>query len=207
VAAQTVQRSGTPDAYAKWEPDALTVVNAVGPGLTGIDAEQFALWAGACAALGGDGQPNGTPITSLPPGFTLPAGTPPAARAAVEWALAQLGTPYSYGGDCTASHSGNPAHQCDCSSLTQMAWKAGGLDIPRTAAEQSHIGATVPSPALLRPGDLAFIPGADGTPSAPGHVAMFIGAGMLVESPHTGDVVKIVRLADWQPTQMRRPAP
>jgi hypothetical protein len=109
VAAQSVQRSGTPDAYAKWEPDALAVVNAVGPGLTGIDAEQFALWAGACTALGGDGQPNGTPITSLPPGFTLPMGTPPAARAAVEWALAQLGTPYSYGGDCTASHSGNPA--------------------------------------------------------------------------------------------------
>ena len=122
VAAQTVQRSGTPDAYAKWEPDALTVVNAVGPGLTGTGAEQFALWVGSCAALGGDGQPHGTPITSLPPGFTLPMGTPPAARAAVEWALAQLGTPYSYGGDCTASHSGNPARQCDCSSLTQMAW-------------------------------------------------------------------------------------
>lgn len=207
VAAQTVQRSGTPDAYAKWEPDALTVVNAVGPGLTGIDAEQFARWAGACAALGGDGQPNGTAITSLPPGFTLPASTPPAARAAVEWALAQLGTPYSYGGDCTAAHAGDPAHQCDCSSLTQMAWKAGGLDIPRTAAEQSHIGAPVSSPALLRPGDLVFIPGADGTATAPGHVAMFIGSGMIVESPHTGDVVKIVRLAGWQLTQLRRPAP
>jgi cell wall-associated NlpC family hydrolase len=205
VAAQAVQRSGFPDAYAKWEPDALTLINAIGPALTGIPPAQYTQWVNACVALGGDGQPAGTSVT-LPPGFTLPGDTPPAVRAAIGWVLAQLGTPYSYGGACTAPHSGDPARQCDCSSLTRSAYLAGGITIPRTAAEQSRIGTPVPGPTLLRPGDLVFIPGADGTPAAPGHVGMFVGAGRIVVAPHTGDHVKLQPLQQWVPkiTQLRR---
>jgi cell wall-associated NlpC family hydrolase len=205
VAAQAVQRSGFPDGYAKQEPDALALVEAVGPTLAELPAREYAQWVSMCVALGGDGRPAGTPA-ALPAGFTLPSGTPPAVRAAIGWALAQLGTPYSYGGDCTDPHGPDPAHHCDCSSLTQMAWKAGGITIPRTAAEQSRIGTPVPNLAQLRPGDLVFIPGADGTATAPGHVAMFVGAGLVVEAPHTGDRVKLVPLQPWAPmiTQLRR---
>lgn len=99
-----------------------------------------------------------------------------------------------------------PARQCDCSSLTRSAYLAGGIAIPRTAAEQSRIGTPVPGPALLRPGDLVFIPGADGTPTAPGHVGMFVGAGRIVVAPHTGDRIKLQSLQQWVPviTQLRR---
>jgi cell wall-associated NlpC family hydrolase len=109
---------------------------------------------------------------------------------AVSWALAQRGTPYAYGGDCTAAHSGNPAHECDCSSLVQMAYHAAGITLPRTTREQIHTGTAVPDVRDIRPGDLVFIPGSDGTPAAPGHVGLYIGDGLIVNAPHAGAQVR-----------------
>ncbi|MEN3310459.1 MAG: hypothetical protein V7603_6661 [Micromonosporaceae bacterium] len=57
-------------------------------------------------------------LTAMPSGFSLPPGTPPAVVTAIAWALAQLGTPYSYGGDCTNAHGGDPAHQAESSVTT-----------------------------------------------------------------------------------------
>jgi cell wall-associated NlpC family hydrolase len=196
IAAQTVQRSAYPDAYAKWEPDAYTLVGYVGSTLTGIIAADFGQWLAICTALGGDGQ-HGADSLTLPTGFTLPPTTPPAVVTAIWWALRQLGTPYSFGGDCTNAHSTNPAHQCDCSSLTMMAYKNAGITIPRTAAEQSHAGRPVADVAHLLPGDLIFIPGSDGTATAPGHVGLYIGHNLIVQAPHTGDYVKISALSGW----------
>jgi len=156
----------------------------------------FVQWLGACSAFGVDGQPGGDSVP-LPPGFTLPPTTPPTVVTAINWALTQLGTPYAFGGDCTAAHSGDPAHECDCSSLTMMAYKTAGIAIPRTAAKQSHAGTPVYSPAQLLPGDLLFIPGSDGTASSPGHVGLYIGQGLLVQSPHSGDHVKITQFSNW----------
>jgi cell wall-associated NlpC family hydrolase len=111
VAAQTVQRSAHPDAYARWTSDAVALVSQLsavgshdGPAaplsLNGVGC--FDVAAGDLAAEGAGG---------LPTGFTLPADTPPSAARAIAWALAQVGTPYSYGGDCTAPHSGDPRRQ------------------------------------------------------------------------------------------------
>jgi len=197
VAAQKVQKSAYPDAYAKWEQDALILVNTVGPGLTGLVPADFTQWLNTCSAFGGDGQHGGDNVP-LPPGFTLPPATPPAVVTAISWALAQLGTPYAFGGDCSAAHSGNPAHECDCSSLTMMAFNAAGISIPRTAAAQSRVGVPVHDPTQLLPGDLLFIPGSDGSASAPGHVGLYLGQGLLVQAPHTGDHVKITRLSAWK---------
>jgi cell wall-associated NlpC family hydrolase len=196
MAAQRIQRGAFPDAYAKWGDDAITLVNSVGPTVTGMVQADFTQWLSTCGAFGGDGQAGGGSI-SLPPGFALPPNTPTAIVVAINWALAQLGTPYAFGGDCTDSHSGNPAHECDCSSLTMMAYKTAATTIPRTAAEQSRAGTPVHSPAQLLPGDLLFIPGSDGTANAPGHVGLYIGQGLLVQSPHTGGHVKITRLSAW----------
>ncbi|NMM32521.1 MAG: C40 family peptidase, partial [Phycicoccus sp.] len=44
----------------------------------------------------------------------------------------------------------------------------------------------------LRPGDLVLIPGSDGSLASPGHLGMFIGEGLVIHAPHTGDVVKVV---------------
>jgi cell wall-associated NlpC family hydrolase len=179
-AAQAVERSAYPGAYAKHEATAAAIVAA---------------YTGGVVCDGGDNLP--ADATSLPPGFTLPAGTPPQVVTAIGWALAQLGTPYTFGGDCTAAHSGNPRHQCDCSSLMQQAYRAAGISIPRTTADQVHAGTSVPGAADLRPGDLILIPGSGGSLADPGHVGMYLGEGLVVEAPKTGDVVKIIKVSAW----------
>ncbi|GAA3949950.1 C40 family peptidase [Actinoplanes auranticolor] len=180
-AAQAVQRSAYPDAYAKHETRAAAIVAA---------------YTGGVVCDGGDNLPPEA-AASLPPGFTLPVGTPPPVVTAIGWALGQLGTPYTFGGDCTAAHSGNPRRQCDCSSLMQQAYRAAGIRIPRTTAHQVHAGTAVPGPADLHPGDLILIPGGGGTRADPGHVGMYLGSGLIVQAPKTGDVVKISKLSSW----------
>ncbi|GAB1644343.1 C40 family peptidase [Krasilnikovia sp. MM14-A1259] len=182
AAAQAVQRSAYPDAYAKHETRAAAIVAAYTGGIT-------------CDG-GVDGGPGGD-LPALPPGFTLPAGTPPPVVAAIRWALGQLGTPYTFGGDCTAAHSGVPARQCDCSSLMQQAYRAAGIRLPRTTHDQVHAGTLVGSLADVRPGDMILIPGSDGTRADPGHVGMALGSGLLIHAPQTGDVVKISALSGW----------
>ena len=180
VAAQGVQHSGHPDAYAAHEAAATQLYAAI----TGTAAPALTT-AGACVPAADELTP-----PSLPAALALPPSVPPRVAVAIGWALAQLGTPYSYGGDCTAARSGNPAHQCDCSSLVQQAYAHAGISLPRAAADQSRIGTPIPVD-LIQPGDLIFESGADGTPTNPGHVALALGNGYLVEAPHTGAVVRI----------------
>jgi cell wall-associated NlpC family hydrolase len=180
-AAQRVQRSAYPDAYAPHEPQAAAIVAA---------------FTGGTVCDGGDGA-RGAGM-ALPAGFTLPPDTPTPVVAAIGWALAQRGTPYATDGDCTAPHSGVAAHQCDCSSLVQQAYRAGGVTLPRITGQQAHTGTPVTGTTQLRPGDLTFIPGDDGTTANPGHVGLYLGAGLLVQAPHTADVVKISALSEWE---------
>jgi hypothetical protein len=196
VAAQHVQHSAYPDAYAKWEPAAQQVVDSLSAGLADTLAADFAQrWAG-CVDDAGDGLPDTLPEMP-PPGYQLPPHTPATVVTAIGWALQQLGTPYSFGGDCTDPHAGNPAHQCDCSSLTQQAYQAAGITVPRIAADQSRTGRPVAVLTDLLPGDLLFIPGSDGTPDQPGHVGLYLGDGLLIQAPHSGDHIRLTRTATW----------
>ena len=122
----------------------------------------------------------------LPAGYTVPAGTSPAAEAAVTFALGELGKPYVFGANGPAAY--------DCSSLMLAAWTAGGHALTRTTYTQMRDG-TATNESLLSPGDLVLTPGSDGTLASPGHVGMFIGKGLVVVAPHTGDVVKVVTYA------------
>ena len=54
---------------------------------------------------------------------------------------------------------------------------------------------TATTESRLTPGDLVPTPGSAGTLASPGHVAMFVGHGLVVEAPHTGDVVNVVTYA------------
>ena len=148
----------------------------------------------ASGAVACDG---GGSLLTPPAGFSLPPGVSAQVGTAVTWALQQLGTPYSFGGDCRAAHSGDPAHECDCSSLVQQAYLAAGISLPRTAAEQSRIGVLVRGPGELRPGDLLFVPGSAGTIASPGHVGMYIGDGLVVSAPQTGQVVHVSLVTDY----------
>ncbi|MFE2283723.1 NlpC/P60 family protein [Streptomyces sp. NPDC059443] len=87
--------------------------------------------------------------------------------------------------DCTNALGADPQHWCDCSSLVQQAYRAAGVTIPRVTYDQvklpGQVGLDDP-----KPGDLVFNAGSDGSAASPGHVGMYIGSGLLVESPRTG---------------------
>lgn len=201
-AAQAVQKSGFPDAYAKWEPLATALQKAIAKSLdqngssgkdgdTSGEAEQTAT---ACGT-GEDGSSFGTiRAGAVPDGYTIPASAPKSVRTAIRWGLGQLDTPYQWGGTCSAPHGQDPMGRCDCSSLMQASYKAGGISISRTTYTQVKEGKAV-SVDALRPGDLLFT---RGTAAVPEHVGMFIGQGLILQAPHTGDVVKISPLADWR---------
>ncbi|MEO3871150.1 NlpC/P60 family protein [Nonomuraea sp. B12E4] len=105
------------------------------------------------------------------------------ARTALEFAFAQVGKPYRFGGTGPGSF--------DCSGLTQAAWRAAGVSIPRTTWTQWSWGAgrRIPLDAI-QPGDLLFSKGL-------GHMGMYAGDGKMVHAPQTGDVIKIVDLDDY----------
>jgi peptidoglycan DL-endopeptidase CwlO len=129
----------------------------------------------AASAVGG---PPGTFITSAT--YTGPTST--AAGKAVQFVYEQLGKPYLWGGTGPSSY--------DCSGLVQAAWAAAGVSIPRTTGEQVVALPSIPRSALA-PGDLIYFNGAT-------HVAMYVGNGMIIDAPRTGEVIRMLPLAtDW----------
>jgi peptidoglycan DL-endopeptidase CwlO len=101
---------------------------------------------------------------------------------AIAFARQQIGKPYLWGG------TGPDAF--DCSGLVMMAYRAAGIDIPRTSQQQWLWGPRV-QPGHEQPGDLVFFAGADGTPASPGHVALVIGNGQMIEAYATGFAIRI----------------
>lgn len=98
-------------------------------------------------------------------------------------AYKHLGQPYVYGASGPSTF--------DCSGFTSYVYSAvTGIYIGRTTYEQVNAGVAV-SPSDLQPGDLVF-------PNS-GHVQIYIGNGMVIHAPHTGDVIKIAPLGTvWQ---------
>ena len=103
-----------------------------------------------------------------------------AAKVAVWTALAQRGDPYVWGGDGPSSF--------DCSGLTQYSWGKAGVYLPHSSRLQSGTGRFV-SKSSLRAGDLVFFY------SPVSHVAIYIGAGYIVQASTPGTVVKMTKLA------------
>ena len=111
-------------------------------------------------------------IANVPP----PSG---AAAVAVQFALAQVGKPYVFG-------AGGPGSY-DCSGLTSAAYRAAGISLPHSAAGQYGYGTHV-SFDQLQPGDLIFLY------SPIGHVEIYIGGGLAVSAPTSGENVKVIRV-------------
>jgi cell wall-associated NlpC family hydrolase len=116
--------------------------------------------------------------TGTPSGTTAPAEDSTyatKATKAIAFARAQIGKPYVWGATGPGSY--------DCSGLTQAAWKAAGVDLPRTTYDQVTAGTTV-SLADAKPGDLVFF--YDNI----GHVGLYIGNGMMIHAPKPGTYVR-----------------
>ena len=100
---------------------------------------------------------------------------------AVDWALAQVGTPYVWGGETLGV-------DFDCSGLVQAAYKAAGITLPRVAQNQYDAAAKLGPGDPLQPGDLVFF---SNGPTDVTHVGIYIGNSQMVDAPHTGADVRV----------------
>lgn len=119
---------------------------------------------------------------------TLPGGqagwvqavvlAPLAAPDPATFALTLLGAPYVWGG--------RSAWGLDCSGLTQLAYAACGLSLPRDADQQAR---TLERVGVPRRGDLAFFPG---------HVGLMLGERQMIHANATAMAVSVDTLGEGE---------
>ena len=135
-----------------------------------------------------------------------PRSPPAARRAALAHIGAIRGTPAQIGvvraalgsSVCRTSGAAPAPSGFDCSGLVLYVYARYGVALPHFAAYQAEMGVPV-AESQLEPADLVFF----GAPIH--HVVIYIANGLIVEAPHTGDVVKVARLSDFEaPTACRR---
>jgi cell wall-associated NlpC family hydrolase len=104
-----------------------------------------------------------------------------ATKRAIDFAIAQLGDPYVYGG--------TGPNGWDCSGLVMKAFAAAGISLPRVVGPQMSASRHV-SMDSLQPGDLV----AYGDMS---HIGIYLGHGKVIHAPHPGRSVEITGLAHF----------
>ncbi|MBC7629978.1 C40 family peptidase [Aeromicrobium sp.] len=112
------------------------------------------------------------------PNITVNVNASGRAKIAVDFALAQLGEPYVYGGAGPDSW--------DCSGLLMKAWAAAGVTIPRVVGPQMAAATSIPM-SQLQPGD--HVAYADMS-----HIGMYLGGGKVIHAPRPGRNVEITGL-------------
>lgn len=103
--------------------------------------------------------------------------------ALVKETMKYLGIPYVWAG-------ATPSGGFDCSGLVLYVYAKFGVSFPHGATMQAHMGTPLPF-GQMEPADLVFF----GDPSFYHHVGIYIGNGLFIEAPRTGDVVKVSQLA------------
>ncbi|HEY1650828.1 MAG TPA: bifunctional lytic transglycosylase/C40 family peptidase [Acidimicrobiales bacterium] len=103
---------------------------------------------------------------------------------AVQWALAQIGTPYVWGGE-------TPGVGFDCSGLVQAAYAVAGVALPRVAQDQYDATPKLTTGTTFAPGDLVFF---GSGPAGIDHVGLYVGVvdgqTVMVDAPYTGADVR-----------------
>ena len=105
-------------------------------------------------------------------------------------AIGMLGIHYKYGGN-------TPESGLDCSGLVRYVFKETlGTELPRTAAEISHVGNTIELKDM-RPGDLVFF---NTLKRGFSHVGIYLGENRFIHSPSAGGQVRIesMDLSYWK---------
>jgi cell wall-associated NlpC family hydrolase len=96
--------------------------------------------------------------------------------------MAQLGDPYEW--------AATGPNRWDCSGLTMMSWRAGGVSLPHWSVAQWEASTPV-SAGAARPGDLVFYAYDLNDFRSIHHVALYLGNGLMIEAPFTGANVRI----------------
>ncbi|MDJ0464023.1 C40 family peptidase [Streptomyces sp. H27-C3] len=123
----------------------------------------------------GAGTGSGTPGAGTGGGGESGGAYAAKAEKVLAFARAQIGKPYVWGAAGPSSY--------DCSGLTQGAWKAAGVDLPRTTWDQVKVGTRIATDHL-KPGDLVFFY------DDISHVGVYIGDGKMIHAPKPGAYVR-----------------
>jgi cell wall-associated NlpC family hydrolase/N-acetylmuramoyl-L-alanine amidase len=108
--------------------------------------------------------------------YVNPGPTMPGDRVVAE-AVKYLGVPYVWAGS-------SPSTGFDCSGFAMYVYKQLGVSLPHKASLQAGYGTPVSKEQLL-PGDLVFF-------SNPiSHVGIYVGEGLMINAPRSGDLVTI----------------
>jgi cell wall-associated NlpC family hydrolase len=102
--------------------------------------------------------------------------------AIAEVAMGMVGTRYRYGGT-------DPVEGFDCSGLVHYAYRQAGYSVPRTSRELFRAARKI-AVGEADPGDLMFFQ--DQTKLS--HVGIYLGGGMFVHAPATGQNVAVSSL-------------
>lgn len=114
-----------------------------------------------------------TPTYVAPPApSSAPIAIPEARQLALDYARAQSGKPYCWGGAGPGCF--------DCSGLVSEAWQRAGITLPRTS---EAIRGSLPEVSWLeaRPGDILWWPG---------HVGLYAGEGRVLDAGRAGGQVR-----------------
>lgn len=111
-----------------------------------------------------------------PTGGAIPASA--VGSSVIEIAARYVGVPYVYGGTTPDGF--------DCSGFTSYVYAQLGITLPRTSADQRYAGVEVPRDQA-QPGDLVW---------SPGHVGIYAGGNMMIDSPRPGKSVQFREM--WQ---------
>ena len=106
------------------------------------------------------------------------------AQEIIRIATHELGAPYVYGGHTPRGF--------DCSGLVYYVFRRADIAVPRTANDQLYASHPVALPNL-QPGDLVFFQIAGNIQM---HVGIYLGHGVFIHAPETGQPVSYARLDD-----------
>jgi cell wall-associated NlpC family hydrolase len=112
----------------------------------------------------------------------LPQSDDPVLGQLLETAFTYMGIPYVWAGD-------RPSTGFDCSGFTQYVFAQHGVQLPHYSGYQAQMGMPVNLPDIQTGDLLAF-----GFPVH--HVGIYVGEGMFIHAPRTGDVIKLSRLSE-----------
>lgn len=161
-AAQAVQNSAFPDAYAKWEGLARKLAGA--PSIA---------TASCVAAVDGEADSRVVEIAMTQLGVPY------------SWGGGTLDGPGPGFG------SGSGVVGFDCSSFTRFVWFQGaGITLPRVSSDQAAVVARVPL-SEVRAGDLIFFHDPRDASGVYHHVGLYDGQGRIIHAPSSGRTVEV----------------